>query len=873
MSLSLHQFVDHYEILASIGTGGMGEVYRARDTRLNRDVAIKVLSSVSTVDAERLRRFEQEARAAASLNHPNILAIYQLGSYYGAPYLVSELLEGETLRDRLKRGPLPVRKVIDYGKQIAKGLAAAHEKGIIHRDLKPENLFLTKDGQVKILDFGLARLTQLKESDLAQSTPEAQTMAGMVLGTVGYMSPEQVRGLPADQRSDIFSFAVVLYEMLTGQRAFQKSTSIETMGAILNEEPPSVAELAPKTPPGLQKVLHRGLEKNPEQRFQSAADLAFALEALSDTDYSTFTSSYKAEPKPPARSRRPVVITAITLLVIAAILAYFWLRPVAEPQVTNYVQLSHDGLPKALVGTDGSRIFLNVDDSGGAGIEALPVTGGEETRVAMPGADMVPVDVSPDGSNFLVVEGTGFPATGPLWTVPVMGGSPQRLGDAAGHVAGWSDDGKLLAYGNGTDVFLARADGSNPRKLATMQYIVSGVSISPERKNLQVETEEISQSGTSVVAGERSIWDVPVNGAKARPLITNWKNTRNECCGRWTEDGKFFVFQSQGQIWALPRAGRMFHRTPEPIQLTSSPMQLQSPLPSKDGKKLFVVGMTFRGELTEFNVKTGKPSPFLGGISADWVETSRDGKQVAYVSYPQGDLWRSSIDGTDRVKLTFGPVKPVLPRWSPDGQSILFFDFPSGPNHPGRMYVIPATGGTARELLPNDTHNEQDPTWSVDGKKIVFSGDANDAATSSDPAIKILDVQSGNVSPVPGSQGMFSPRWSPDGRYIAGMTSDSKNLLLFDVRTQKWKKIAEGTFSWINWSGDSQYIYSKDQTGQDSVVRVRIKDGKIDRLVNLKNYVLTGLGGGAVSVAPDGSPLLLLDRGTQDVYALDWIAP
>jgi Tol biopolymer transport system component len=283
--------------------------------------------------------------------------------------------------------------------------------------------------------------------------------------------------------------------------------------------------------------------------------------------------------------------------------------------------------------------------------------------------------------------------------------------------------------------------------------------------------------------------------------------------------------------------------------------------------------MTFRGELTKFDVKTGKPSPFLGGVSADWVAASRDGKQVAYVSYPQGDLWRSSLDGTDRVKLTFGPVKPVLPRWSPDGQTILFFDFPGGPNHPGKMYVIPATGGTPRELLPDDKQNEQDPTWSADGKKIVFSGDANDAATSSAPAIKILDVQSGNVSPVPGSQGMFSPRWSPDGRYIAAMTSDSKNLLLFDVRTQKWKKIAEGTLSWINWSPDSQYIYAKDQAATDSVVRVRIKDGRIEHLINLKSYVLTGLGGGSVSVAPDGSPLLLLDRGTQDVYALDWIAP
>jgi len=746
MPLGEHQFIDHYEILALVGAGGMGEVYRAADIRLNREVAIKVLPGFTKPEPERLRRFEQEARAAAALNHPNILAVYQMGIYEDAPYLVSELLDGETLRDRLKRGPLPLRKVIDYGIQIAKGLAAAHEKGIVHRDLKPENLFLTKDGQVKILDFGLARLTQPKLATFSHAPQDVQTIPGMMLGSMGYMSPEQVRGQPSDHRSDIFTFSAVLYEMLTGERAFQKATSIDAMSAILNEEPPAPTQVNPKLPQGLDRVIQRGLEKNPEQRFQSASDLGFALEAMSDSVHSTFVGTRRFQAERPVHSRRPLVIAGVGLLVIVcAIAAWLWMRPEAEPQAANYVQLTHDGTPKSLVGTDGSRIFLTFGDSGEGGSAAIPDEGGEAARIPMPNTDMVPVDVSPDGSTFLIIDGTGFPPTGPLWSLPVMGGSPRRLGDAIGNVAAWSADGKQLAYARDTSVFLANEDGSAARKMATMKNFVSGLAISPDDGEVRVETEEISQSGTSLVAGERTIWRVSTKDSKLQPLIADWPNTTNECCGRWTADGKYFIFQSGGQLWALPEDGSLFHRKQKAVQLTSSPMQLQSPLPSKDGKKLFLVGMTFRGELTSFDPKTGNGSLFLGGISADWMEASRDGKQVVYVSYPQGDLWKSNIDGTDRVQLTFGKIKPVLPRWSPDGQTILFFDFPGGPRHPGKLYVMPSAGGAPRELLPSDTENEQDPTWSADGKRIAFGGDANDANSIAGPAIRILTVESGQV--------------------------------------------------------------------------------------------------------------------------------
>ena len=874
MPLSPHQFIDHYEILALLGAGGMGEVYRARDTRLNRDVAIKVLPGLSTADPDRLHRFEQEARAAAALNHPNILAVYQMGQYQGAPYLVSELLEGETLRDRLKRGALPIRKVVDYGVQIAKGLAAAHEKGIVHRDLKPENLFLTNDGHAKILDFGLARLTQVNESIPAQSAHEVQTVAGMLMGSMGYMSPEQVRGQSADQRSDIFTFSAVLYEMLTGQRAFQKATSIDAMSAILNEEPTPLTQQLPNAPPGLERVVQRGLEKNPEQRFQSASDLGFALEAAAGPMQSVYTSNHRIETDRPAWSRRFLLVIAGAIAVVLVVVGYSWLRPEPVPQVENYVQLTHDGLQKSLIGTDGSRLFLTMVDSGVEDTAAVPVAGGEPTRIAFPSPGMVPVDLSADGSSFLVVDGTGYPATGPLWSLPVLGDSPRRLGDVVGHIAAWSADGKQMAFGKDTDVYLAKGDGANARKISTMKNLVSGVSLSPDNTRVQVETEEISQSGTSVMVGERMIWQVPVNGSDSTPLVPEWQGTRNECCGRWTADGKYFVFQSGGQIWALPGERRFLGGGAKPIQLTSSPMQLQSPMPSKNGKKLFVVGMTFRGELTAIDVKTGKPSLYLGGISADWIDASRDGKQVLYVSYPQGDLWKSNVDGSNRMQLTFGPIKPVLPRWSPDSQTILFFEFPNGPGRPGKMYVIPASGGTPHELIPDDKQNEQDATWSADGKRIAFAGDANDAIVgNSSPAIKILDLQTGKVSPIAGSQGMFSPRWSPDGRYLAAMTSDSSKLMLFDFQTSLWKQIGSGTLSWLNWSPDGKSIYVKDLVGKGSVERFEVPVGKVDRIVDLKNFLLTGLGGGAVSVAPDGSPLLLRDRGTQDVYALDWIAP
>src|SRR5580693_866510 len=374
MALAAGANVDGYEVLCLLGAGGMGEVYRARDPILKRDVAIKVLPSFVAKDPDRLWRFEQEAQAAAALNHPNILAVYRFGVFEGAPYLVSELLVGDTLRQQLRHGPMSLRRAIDLGVQIAHGLAAAHDKGIVHRDLKPDNLFVTKEGRVKILDFGLAKVVQPK--DPAASAAPTLTMPGVAMGTVGYMSPEQVRGLETDYRTDIFAFGAILYEMVMGKRTFERSTSADTMSAILNEDPEPISELAPETPVALQRVVMRCLEKNLEQRFQSASDLAFALESLSDSGISapsgahairrdgtsfdrtnagrtsfggTKTGGAKQEERP--RSRTALFAAVLVIVIIAIVLAYFWMQPAAVPTVSNYVQLTHDGLPKSLIGT------------------------------------------------------------------------------------------------------------------------------------------------------------------------------------------------------------------------------------------------------------------------------------------------------------------------------------------------------------------------------------------------------------------------------------------------------------------------------------------------------------------------------------------
>ena len=860
MALAPGTLLGQYEIRSPLGAGGMGEVYRARDTRLDRDVAVKVLPASLTSDPDRLRRFEQEARAAAALNHPNILAVYQMATQGGVSYLVSELLEGETVRERLRRGPVPLRKAIDYGVQIAHGLAAPHEKGIVHRDLKPENLFVTNQGRVKILDFGLAKISEAKDTSGSEPTLAQGTEAGTVMGTVGYMSPEQVRAKNVDHRSDIFTFGTILYELVTGKQTFHKPTSAETMTAILNEEPASISQLAPTTPPGLLRVINRCLEKSPDQRFQSASDLAFALEALSDSGIAQGTSPHAAPGERPSR-RWMMALGALVVVVLgAAVLMYLWMQPPPVPRLSNYVQLTKDGLPKGIVGTDGSRLYLYRASSEYQGMEEMSVTGGEPRKsTILPSPNMRPLAMSPDGSELLATDVHGVPPIGPLWIFPVLGGSPHRVGDIEALDARWSPDGKMLAYSNGNELFVAKTDGTDSRKVASakaLDAIINPV-FSPDETSLRFDD-------TNFIASW--LWEASLDHMDAHQLLPGWtKPPDSECCGAWSADGKYFLYQSKGQIWAIPRKHGLVHST-KPVQLTSSPLFLQSFLPSKDGKKLFVVGQTFRGQLTRYDLKSRRLEPFLAGMSAEFVGFSKDKQWVAYVAYPENKLWRSKVDGSERLQLTTDANPVFLPRWSPDGKMIVFFEL--SPDGHSTIYEVSPEGGSPRPLAIDDPH-PQDPTWSSDGSKIMFGGSAGDPAST----IRTFDLTTRKIQTLPGSIGLYSPRWSPDGRYVAAFSADSTKLSLFDFKTQKWSEITKGTLGWVCWSNTGEYLFALDSSDAGAVLKIRRSDRTIERVLNLKDISLTGYWGNSLTLAPDDSPLLLRNVGTQDVYALDWETP
>src|SRR5229473_3361771 len=468
MALTSGTKLGPYEIQASIGAGGMGEVYRAHDARLDRTVAIKVLPASFSADRDRLQRFAQEARAAAALNHPNILSIFDIGDQQGAPYVVSELLEGETLRDRLRSGPISSRKTIDYAVQVARGLSAAHEKGIVHRDLKPENLFLTNDGRMKILDFGLAKLTR-PETDAGAEAPTVQvnTEPGQIMGTVGYMSPEQVRGKAADHRSDIFSFGSILYEMLSGQPAFRGETSADTMSAILKEEPAELSETARNVPPALERMVRHCLEKNPAQRFQSAGDLAFDLEALTDSSAVSSavgktgaqsaiaevaiseTTSEKTTAQKRVASRSQLFGLAGVLGLAAVMMGVGWWlgrgsgrAPLPEYQPITFrtgsvgnARFTPDGSIVYSASWDGGESQLYMGRTDDPGARELGIKGAELLSISKSGELAVRLNSMSLG---------GFAQAGTLARIPMSGGSPREMLDNV-QDADWAADGENMA--------------------------------------------------------------------------------------------------------------------------------------------------------------------------------------------------------------------------------------------------------------------------------------------------------------------------------------------------------------------------------------------------------------------------------------------
>jgi Tol biopolymer transport system component/DNA-binding winged helix-turn-helix (wHTH) protein len=559
-------------------------------------------------------------------------------------------------------------------------------------------------------------------------------------------------------------------------------------------------------------------------------------------------------PSPSSHSRSWIwiaVSVGFAVLAVGSILGWKKLHSRPSLRISTFTRITHDGRPKSFGGTDESRIYFEWEDTGG--IAEISVSGGavEPIQVALEHPRIG--EVSPDGSTLLFTsEGGGKGPADSLWTLPVLGGSPRRLGNAVSST--WSPDGTKVAYGTASgDICILRRDGSEAHRIASVGGYLKSLAWSPDGSVIRFSRDGL-------------LWEISTAGANLHQLLPGWVKSPTEWSGNWAKDGQFF-FVADGQLWLLDeRHGRGGSLPGQPVQLTFGPTVWDHPIPSQDGKKIFASARTKRGELVHFDARSGQFQPFLAGISAEFVSFSNDGKSVAYVSYPEGVLWRANSDGRDPLQLTEPPVYPKSARWSPDGSRIAFVDRTE--QGTDAIYVVASDGsGKPQRLLPDDRRAETDPSWSPDASKIAFSTSPNVGASAKSD-LRILDLASSQVAAIPGSDGLVVPHWSPDGASIAAMTLDTMSMRLFNISTGQWTTLNTGAVAFPEWSHDSRSIYYVRWTDEPAVLRIRVADGRRESMADLKGRQYTGVYTMWMGLDPADIPMMLRDAGTDDIYSL-----
>jgi len=586
----------------------------------------------------------------------------------------------------------------------------------------------------------------------------------------------------------------------------------------------------------------------------------------------------------PVRRNR---LRTIAYISVASVLVIFgvviWRNLLHLPKVTNVVQVTNDAkakFPLNVVVTDGVHLYF-VEGTpwvGGSRITQVSALGGETTQVVTSLHEVLAMeDISPDFSELLVTNGVAVqsdPATGraggaaELWEQPLPAGTPHRVGDIYATTACYTRDGLHILYADGRALILINRDGTNAHELAKVEGIVRGIRYSPDGKRIRLYMANWQFD-------KAALWEIDASGNGLRPLLPNWKESPFQCCGSWSADGMYYFFQAghgtDQAIWVMPEHRFILSGPGSPSRLISGPLQLSAPVPATDGKKLFVKGAELRVEPVRYDSKTRRFEPYLNDMSVNLFEYSHERKWIAYVSYPDMSLWRSRVDGTDKMQLTFPPVRGYGPHWSPDGLRIAYTDIDF--DRQWAVSLISASGGTPQSL-PSKAPTDAEPNWMPDGKSIVYSKPIDPSSPVGRETLAIFsqDLDTGKVSLIPNSETRFSPRVSPDGRYISAFSQPSTELLLFDSKTNRWSTLAKGElFGYNLWSKDGKYIYMRDNhAGSPRIVRVSIADARLEEVVSLKDLPqLVDPFTGWFGLTPDGDPVVIRDRSTQEIYALD----
>jgi len=869
-----------YEILSPLGAGGMGEVYRARDSKLDREVALKVLPERLTQDAAALSRFEREAKAVAALSHPNILAIHDFGRHDGVAFAVMELLDGQTLRERLQEGRLPARKAIDYAVQVAHGLAAAHEKGIVHRDLKPENLFVTNDGRVKILDFGLAKVMAPPSDETHSPTAVAATEPGSVMGTVGYMSPEQVRGRPADHRSDIFSFGSILYEMLTGRRAFQGDSAAETMAAIAQSDPPELESADPSLPSGLGPVVRHCLEKSPSERFQSAGDLAFALLSAPGSSARHETIAQVGRAGAPSKVLR--LATAGAAIAVLAFMLGWWLRKV-PPAPARAVRATFERLTdnpgvegQPALSPDGKSVAYVSGENGNDDVYLLRIGGRNPINLTAdsPDDDVEPA-FSPDGSQIAF---RSERQRGGIFVMGATGESVKRLTDF-GYNPSWSPDGKQIAVS--TSAFAYPTDRSGIGELwavdlasgAKRPIWQGGDAVQP---SWSPHGQRIAFWGLRGQSGQRDLWTVAADGSQARGgAVAVTDDAPLDFSPAWSSDGRLLYFSSDRggtlNLWRIPideTSGRVLGEA-EAVTTPSGWSGWASL--SQDGKALVYASLEFRSTLLRVGFDpdrgetTGNAVPVVRSTLAIRDHAvSPDGKRVAFTTAGHEDLFVVGTDGSSFRRLTDDAFRDRGPTWSPDGERLVFYSDRTGSY---QLWSI-RPDGSGLQQLGHLVGAANFPVWSPDGSRIAM-------ANLGDQSWLILDSARGTVvreftKPVREGVRFWPLSWSPDGASMlgsvfVGSSGATQGLAVCSLADGHYDEIYRSRsqfFLWPIWLRDGRRVVLRDKTG---ISLLDSRSGQIHPLVAVAGYTI----GESIGISKDNHWITYTETATEgDIWLM-----